>query len=350
MPEQRRDPTLGTWCVISGERGHRPLPLVLPTLSPVSRERCPFCPGNEAATTATLMRVDDDDGHWLVRAFPNRYPALRVEGEVRRVAVGPFDRSEGIGAHEVIVETPHHDRPIWRTPGQSLLALQLARARHADLARDHRLVHLGWFRNHGALAGASQPHPHAQVLGSAEVPRLTGEMSARCAAHRQRTGRDLLSDVLDLELDSGVRLLGVSQGVAAFCAFAPRFPFEVWVVPISGGPRFYEASDEQLGGVATLLDQVLPALMHQLDQPDHNVVLYSAPVGGEAGFRWHLRLTPRLVALGGYEISEGGTIIHAAPEEAASVLREAMREDQLTSSGPNATTSRAVPITASGSR
>lgn len=327
MPEQRRDPTLGTWCVISGERGHRPLPLALPTLSPVPPERCPFCPGHEAATPSTIAQVTDSSGAWLARAFPNRYPALRVEGAVRRSAVGPFDRSTGVGAHEVIVECAPHDVPLWQIPGQGVRALGLARARLADLARDARMAHVSWFRNHGALAGASQPHPHAQVLGSAEVPRLTGEMARRCAEHHARTGRDLLADVVELELESSARLLGVSGGVAAFCAFAPRFPFEVWFAPVEAGARFHECSDEQLVGLAALLDQVLPALMHQLDQPDYNVVLYTAPVGGERGFRWHLRLSPRLVALGGYELAEGGTIVHVAPEEATIVLREAMREE-----------------------
>jgi UDPglucose--hexose-1-phosphate uridylyltransferase len=256
-----------------------------------------------------------------VRAFANLYPALRVEGQVRGAAAGPFDRSSGIGAHEVVVETPHHDVPLWETPGQNGRALWAARTRMADLSRDVRLQHLGWFRNHGLLAGASQVHPHAQILGSAIVPSLTARMATLAADHRARRGRDLLADVLDFERDAGVRMLAEQDGVAAWCAYAPRFGFEVWIAPVCGGARFEEASQDRIETVGRLLDRVCLAQARELDGPDHNVVLVNAPRDADVGFRWHLRVMPRLFAVGGFEVSELGGVMSASPEEAASVLR-----------------------------
>lgn len=325
MAEQRRDPTLGTWCVISESRAHRPIPLVLPALAKVAPESCPFCPGHEAATPPTLASLDDEDGAWRVRAFPNRYPALTVEGRVEGRGEGPFDVASGVGAHEVIVESPHHDRPLWTDPEHAGLAMQLAQARLADLSRDRRMVHLAWFRNHGALAGASQTHPHSQVLAGTQVPRDVAEMVRRGTEHRDRRGRALLDDVLAHELDRGVRVLSVQDGLAAVCAFAPRFPFETWILPLQGGPRFREAGAAMADAVGRRVAQVVAAMATVLDRPAHNVTLYEAPRGGERGFRWHLRISPRLVGVGGFEVLGGGTIVHTAPEQAATLLTEAMR-------------------------
>ncbi len=322
MLEQRRDPTLGTWCVVSSERGGRPILLRTPALAQVSPQDCPFCPGHEDRTTPTIASLPAGED-WRVRAFANLYPALRVEGQPWRLAEGPWDRADGVGAHEVIAESRSHDRPLWMQPGQQALALQLVARRMRDLAKDTRLVHLTWFRNHGALAGASQPHPHSQIVGSTVVPALVAEMVRRAEHHREERGRALLDDIRQHER-GGVREVWRADGVVAFCAFAPRFSFETWIVPDQGGPRMRDASDALLEAVGAALDRVLTGISDALDQPAYNVVLYEAPAGGEVGFRWHLRVMPRLVAPAGFEVMGGGTVLHVAPEEAAAVLREAM--------------------------
>ena len=94
MPEVRQDPTTGAWCVLSGDRGHRPVRLVTPVLEEPAQ--CPFCPGNEGVTLPTLASVEGPDG-WLVRAFPNRYPALRVEETGAALGAPPLVGATGLG-------------------------------------------------------------------------------------------------------------------------------------------------------------------------------------------------------------------------------------------------------------
>lgn len=319
-PQIREDPTTGVRCVLSGDRGHRPIRLVTPELAPVSTRDCPFCPGNEHVTLPTLASREGPEG-WLVRAFPNRYPALRVEGVPEGGHEGPWGWASGVGAHEVIAESRQHTLPLWEQPEQMRLALHVARERLEDLHHDQRLRHVTWFRNHGALAGASQPHPHAQIVGSHVVPAQMKNMAERLMA-RAHAGGGLIDDIREHELQVGVRVVGADSRVVAICPFAPRFSFETWLIPAQAGPRFFEADAEVVDALASAMCQVLRAVHRVLDPPAYNAVLYTAPRGGERGFGWHVRLTPRRVALGGYEVMSGGTILHISPEEAAARLRE----------------------------
>jgi UDPglucose--hexose-1-phosphate uridylyltransferase len=324
MPEVREDPTTGVRTVISGDRGHRPVRLVPPELAPVSHADCPFCPGNEAVTRPTLAS-DEQGGRWLARAFPNRFPALRVEATADPSEEGLLRGWDGLGCHEVIAETPDHDARLWEHPEAQRRALRLAQRRLSDLRGDARLAHLGWFRNHGALAGASQPHPHAQIVGSAVVPWFVDQMVARATAWHARTGRPLLADLLAQELRAATRVLWHDANVVALLAWAPRFSFETWIVPRRAAPRFDDVPASEVDSAADALSATLAAMHDALSLGAYNAVLHQAPTGGERGFVWHLRVCPRRVAPGGWEVMTGGTILPVAPEEAAEVLRGALR-------------------------
>lgn len=322
MREIRRDPTTGGWTIVCPERVTRPLHLVLPRQDPVPPERCPFCQGNEHATERPLLEVPQ--GAWKVRVFPNKFPALRVEGALERRPEGIYDRTSGIGANEVIVESPHHDAALHEQPEQMRLVLRVARERLTDLRRDSRMAALSWYRNHGVLAGASQPHPHSQVLASAEVPGQLVEMARRAREHQAARGRALLDDIVAQELADGGRIVRVGSEIAAFCPYAPRVPFEVWLAPLRGGARFVDATDEQLDDLGDALCDVVSAHATALDDPSYNVFLYTAPVGMEEGFRWHLRVFPRLRVPAAWELGTGSGVVVTPPEQAARVLIDAL--------------------------
>jgi UDPglucose--hexose-1-phosphate uridylyltransferase len=321
MPTLRQDPTTGAWSVLSGDRGHRPVRLVTPQLD-ATPAACPFCPGNEGVTMPTLAGVDGPDG-WRVRAFPNRFPGLRIEDDGAVAQQPPYVSVGGFGCHEVIAESPLHDVPLWEQPGQLRLAMAVAAARLADLWRDPRLSHVTWFRNHGALAGASQPHSHAQIVGGAVIPARVLEMTRRMGAWASSHSRDLLGAMVDRDLADGARVIGRVGDVVVVAPYAPAASWEQWLVPLEGGPRFHEASAATVAQLADAMEAALRALYTVAPPPAYNAVLYTAPRGGEAGFRWHVRLLPRRVALGGYELMSGGAMLHAAPEWTAAAIRGA---------------------------
>jgi UDPglucose--hexose-1-phosphate uridylyltransferase len=323
MREIRRDPTTGDEVLIASDRLGRPRHLEPGRRLDDDPSVCPFCPGHEAHTPPTLASVDRG-GRWIARAFPNKYPALRIEGELQRKARGPYERITGIGAHEVIVETPEHGAPIWRHPSHASDALRLARDRMRDLSRDGRFRQLAWFRNVGPEAGASLGHPHAQILAMPEVPPIQRRMAKRFRRHWERTGRELMQDLLDHDLEDRARFVWESSRIAAICAWAPKVPFEVWLVPTAPAASFLDADDGLVAALAEAMCRVLGAHARVLDDPPYNATLYTAPQGKPEGFRWHMRLMPRLSALAGFELGCGATMHASSPEQAAELLREAL--------------------------
>lgn len=320
MREVRRDPLTGRWVVLSTERV--PAELLPPPILRQSAAECPFCPGNERATEPEIARIARD-GRWVARAFPNRRPALVIEEELHHRGYGPYDRITGTGAHEVVVECREHDVPLWELPATQMAdALELARVRLIDLRRDPRFRALWWFRNHGAPAGASIDHPHAQILATPHVPSVLEQMVERSRRHHRERSRELLQDVLDFEREVGRRLVWEGGRVVAFCAWAPASPFEVWFVPVEPAASFTESDERLVDELAVGMRLVLRQMARALGGPAHNAWLYDAPHGVPApGFRWHLRLAPRLVRGAGYEVASGDAVHWVFPEEAAAALR-----------------------------
>ncbi|MEE8219065.1 MAG: galactose-1-phosphate uridylyltransferase, partial [bacterium] len=124
MSELRRDPIIGRWVIIATERGKRPVDFSSP--EPAKEKGfCPFCAGNEDKTPAEVLAYRPADTApnsegWRVRVVPNKFPALMVEGDLGRVGEGMYDMMRGVGAHEVIIETPDHEAS-WSTMSQANL-------------------------------------------------------------------------------------------------------------------------------------------------------------------------------------------------------------------------------------
>ena len=314
--ELRVDPIRGTRVVISGDRGARPVRLTMSEDVAIGPSQCPFCPGQEAHTCATLDEEVDASG-WVARAFPNRFPALVVEAGADAGRHGPWGVAEALGAHEVVVEGRRHAPDGLLDPGVLLASLRVISRRLRDLAGDTRFRHLAWFRNHGALAGASQPHPHAQIVASAHPSGAVLDVAARAASWRSQHGRRVWDDVVAFERADGRRWWSEEDGVATFVAYAPRFFGEVWIGPSEAAPDFAAVDAAGLAAVARATARVLAAWARTFGPCAHNVVLHAPPRGDAAG-SWHLVLTPRRVALGGYELMTGGTVLGLAPEALAS--------------------------------
>lgn len=321
MRELRTDPLTGDVVVISTDRLARPRHLRPGRVLDDDASTCPFCPGHEAHTPRTLAAIDGPDG-WRARAFPNRYPAVGIEGDLDPRAVGPYNVSGGIGAHEVIVETRLHGVPPWNDPRDQAAALCLARDRMRDLGRDGRFKAVLWFRNHGPEAGASLGHPHAQIVALPTVPPRLKRIMKRCARHYKQHGRELWKDILDHEARDRRRTLIESEDLLAFCAFAPQTSFETIIAPTRAEPSFLELDDRRITAIAATMCRILRAFDAVLADPPHNALLVTAPIGGSPGFRWHLRLLPRLSAFAGFELLSGAVMHGTQPEEAARLLRE----------------------------
>jgi UDPglucose--hexose-1-phosphate uridylyltransferase len=318
MRELRRDPLTGDEVLLSEDRVLERIPTTPPGTGP---EQCPFCPGHEVSTTPTIDSVERD-GRWVARAFANRRPAVALEGLGGVTTDGPYERTGGIGAHEVLVEAPEH-APLHTLPVERTIdALTLGVRRLQDLRNDSRLRVLQWFRNHGTGAGASQPHPHAQIVGLPLVPRRIAALVAHSRAHHGATGRSLLAAVREADEQDRRRVLFHVGPVLAVCPFAPRHPFEVWLVPEAPGPSFADATAEEIDALARAMHRVYRALAAVVGDAPTTATALGAPTGeAPAGLGWHVRIAPRLVVHAGLEEATGLRLHAVFPEQAADLLR-----------------------------
>lgn len=320
--EVRLDPLTGEAVVISEARAG----ITAPEAPMPEPDPCPFCPGNEANTLPTIESIDAVGGGWAARAFPNRNPMLVVEAASDVHRDGVLASMAGLGAHEVIVESPDHE-PLHEQPAEAqATGLTLARRRLTDLRRDPRLEAVVWFRNVGRRAGASQPHPHAQVVGLPFVPLRWQQMAQRAQAHHQREGDTLQRRVLDQEHHDGRRIVMTEGPITVLCPYASHQPYEVWFVPTSPGPRFEDATDEEIEALARVIGPVAKAVGTASGLPvSYNLLAFGAPSKtDDTGMAWHLRLLPNLIRGAGFERGTGVAVHGTFPEAAATAIRGAL--------------------------
>jgi UDPglucose--hexose-1-phosphate uridylyltransferase len=317
--------------IIASERTKRPQ-----DYSHVSEPRrgvCPFCPGQESMTPPELLAYRPSDGPgaranapgWRLRAFPNKFPALRVEGELEKAGDGIYDRMNGVGAHEVIVETPEHGKRFSDMSEDEIRGILAAyRARMLDLSRDVRLKYVMIFKNHGAAAGASLDHPHSQLIALPVVPRVVAEEMKGARTHYRHKERCVFCDIVRQELKEGVRLVYENAGFVAIEPYAPKFPFETWIVPRAHRARFEHSSDDDFAQLANALRRAVRKLNVALGDPPFNFILHTTPFGDDdpAYYHWHLEIMPTLIQVAGFEWGSGFYINPTPPEEAARFLRE----------------------------
>lgn len=337
--EYRYDILQRRWVIIASERGSRPQDFTPPPQAPLEGF-CPFCPGHEDKTPPEILAVRNPGGpsngpNWQVRVVPNKFPALRVEGTPERAAEGIYDQINGIGAHEVVIETPDHESSLAsRRVEEIALMLRIYRERLADLMRDSRLKYILIFKNSGAAAGATLAHPHSQIIATTVTPLIVSLELNACRTHHQIKERCLICDIIKQEIATRDRLVTIDDRFVAFCPYAARFPFEMFIAPRFHHHDFSRTSDQDLTALAALLRDVLARYREALDDPPFNFILHTTPNANvhprrahywdtiEFDFHWHLELFPRLTRVAGFEWGSGFYINPTAPEESARYLRE----------------------------
>lgn len=340
MPELRHDPIQRRWVIIATERAKRPSDFVGPPTHEEEGAFCPLCPGNEDKTPPEVFALRPsstapDSPGWSVRAVPNKFPALRIEGDLSRKGVGIYDMMNGVGAHEVIIETPEHGLHIGEMPEEQIQRIiQTYKHRLQDLKRDPRFRYVLIFKNYGQTAGASLSHPHTQVIATPVTPRIVAQELDAARDHYRQKERCLFCDVIDQEITTGDRLFVENEAFLAFAPFASRFPFEAFLAPKRHAHDFADLSDEDIGLLANALKSVLRRLKLALQDPPYNFVLHTAPntetiprrpeYWGTLAFdyHWHIEIIPRLTRVAGFEWGTGFYINPIPPEDAARHLRE----------------------------
>jgi UDPglucose--hexose-1-phosphate uridylyltransferase len=331
LPELRKDPITGRWVIISTDRAKRPSDFLRESVEIKGIGICPFCYGHESKTPPEVLQYGRNGSGpntpgWQVRVVPNKFPALGIEGDLDREGEGLFDRMNGVGAHEVIIETPDH-RSTLATMSEKQIedVLWAFRDRMLDLKNDKRFRYILIFKNHGEAAGASLEHPHSQLIALPIVPKRVREEVDSSRHYYFEKERCIFCDMIRQEQDSGVRVISETDLFVTLAPYAPRFPFEMWILPKQHASAFENHQSLIYAGLAKVLKDNLARLDVVLDRPAYNLMIHTSPIGEETSehYHWHIEIIPKLTKVAGFEWGTGFYICPTPPEESARFIREA---------------------------
>jgi len=338
LPELRKDPIIGRWVIISTDRAKRPTDFVRDHIQNKGGF-CPFCYGNEAKTPPEVLAYRPgqngnqalrDTPGWTVRVVPNKFPALGIEGNLNRQAEGMFDKMNGIGAHEVIIETPDHAQNLATMPAKRVEdTLWAFRDRILDLKQDKRFKYILIFKNHGEAAGASLEHPHSQLIALPILPRRVVDELEGSKQYFIYKERCVFCDMIRQELDTGTRVVAENESFVTLAPYAPRFPFETWILPKRHASAFENSSSQMFTDLARAVKTLLLKADRVLENPAYNLVIHTAPVQENdlEYYHWHIEFMPKLTKTAGFEWGTGFYINPTPPEESAKFLREVSVEE-----------------------
>lgn len=335
MSEIRLDRIHNQYVLIAPERLHRPN--VSTNIKKVSAKvTCPFCEGNEELTPQEVFAVRSNEANtpgWSTRVVPNLYKAVQVELDDISKRDGMFEYIPGVGAHEILIDSPCHECDIGELSTKALEDwLRSMIIRIDDLQKDQRLVHLSIFKNFGVNAGATQKHPHTQILALPVMPKNELNFLDRNMKYYTRHGRGIVEDILHNEVLADERIVYEIGGFIAFCPYASAYPFEVMIAPKENIPNLNKCSRKEVSDLGVMLKRLYERLYKQLGRFDYNLFFHMSPLNENfeneeymstlnKNYRFYIRITPRIYRLGGFEISTSMAINSVLPEECAKLLR-----------------------------
>ncbi|MEM4245220.1 MAG: galactose-1-phosphate uridylyltransferase [Candidatus Nanoarchaeia archaeon] len=306
MGELRKDYILDRWALIATERAKRPNDFKSSKKISGSKANCPFCPGHEHMTPPATYTVRKD-GKWLVRCFANKFAAVGC-GKEENYGNGFLTSFSACGNHEVLVETPNHNKTLADLPLEQI-KLVLDSYVKRILAFDSKYVLV--FKNEGAEAGTSLVHTHTQIIAYNQVPKL---VEAEVKAFKKYDSCPFCS-IVRMERN-GPRMVFENDTFIAFTPFASRFPLEVWIFPKKHIKSLVDLDD--FSDLAFILKKILLKLKRL--NASYNFVIHNAP--RKSDFHFHIEVLPRLSKFGGFELGTDTIINVVSPEEAAKFYRK----------------------------
>jgi UDPglucose--hexose-1-phosphate uridylyltransferase len=256
---------------------------------------------------------------------PGKYAVLGIEGGLEPEGDGIFDKMRGVGAHEILIETPAHALSITDLTEYSIERVFAAfRERFRDLKNDRRLRYVHAFKNFGTAAGARLEHTHSQLIALPLVPHRVQDEINTSRKHYEQKERCLYCDLIRQETKSGARLVLETDRFLVVEPYASRYPFETWILPKNHRSHYEDIEPDHLPNLAWVLKSTLRRLEKALERPAWNMVIHTAPAQEFANpfYHWHIEILPKVTRVSGFELGTGYYVNPTPPEEAAQILRE----------------------------
>jgi UDPglucose--hexose-1-phosphate uridylyltransferase len=332
VPELRQNIITSDWVVVAPERAKRPKDFVIPKSVTVSdKTKCPFCVDSEGyKKNKSLIKMNTKNTY----VIENRFPAF-IEDESKK-SVRSFYPEEGfyrarasIGDHEVVVIKDHNSPLMKFTKPLMDEVLEVIRSRYIWMKEHEKVASIVPIYNHGAEAGASIDHPHAQIFASGIVTNEISRELEGADKYYGINGACVYCDIINHELKEKGRIVFENEYFIAFNFYAPRFPFETWILPKKHESQFEKTTKTSLEGCASALVEVLQMMDKILENPPLNFFIHTLPTTQENcdSYHWHIEIAPRVSRYGGFELSSDIIINTMPPEEATDYLLKGKAEN-----------------------
>lgn len=334
MPELRKNIITREWVIIAKERSKRPEDFhKKPEPVEIDKEKiiknCPFCPGNEHMVPDVILsygnNVSGKNAGWDVKVVPNKYPALLdvEQNKLKKSTEGIYDILNGVGKHEVIIETSDHftDLPFMEIAHLESI-ISVFYERYVALMKNNNLEHIIIFRNHGPQAGTSLIHPHSQLIATPVMPKDIYMEAAGAELYYEYEEKCPYCHVIDFEDQDGERKICENDSFISINPFFSRYPFETWIMPRRHNASFGNINLHEGGDLAKIIQETLLRLYKCLEDPSYNLTLHSLanPEKQADSYHWHFKIIPRITTPAGFELGTGMYINTIAPEDATKFL------------------------------
>lgn len=322
--ELRQDIVTGDWVVIATGRAKRPQEFAqFQRVAPDDR-RDPFEHPEESGQEKDVLIYRSTEDEWSLRVFPNKYPAFSRGRTVRDFSEGPYFAMSGVGYHEIVVT---------RDPVRSLALLDVWQGaevfdayqeRYLALMNKKSVNYIQIFHNHGKEAGASIVHPHSQIMAVPVIsPYISLELKGAEQYYKSHK-QNVFNVIAEHEHQAKKRIVFENEHFIAFCPFASRAAFEIWVIGKRKNPYYERITDEEKFSLAETMKKALYSIYKGLGDPPYNFYIHTAPCDGKdyPHYQWHIEILPHTATWAGFELSTGIEISTIQPEVAAEYLRE----------------------------
>ncbi|XPV68368.1 MAG: galactose-1-phosphate uridylyltransferase [Halarcobacter sp.] len=318
------------WTLFAPERLKRPNNLhnkKEPKPKEIIDNECPFDLGKEQFTPNEITRITQNNV-WQCRVVPNLYNALSIDVPLTSKRDSFFEKQNGFGAHEIVIETPIHDKQIWDYSFNDLVNyFTIIQNRVCALKNDNRLEYISVFKNHGEHAGASMTHSHSQIIAMPFLPKKTKEEIEYKKEYFNKHKRALFDDLVYEELAYKKNIITQNQEFILYCPYASSFAFEVKIVAKKRLSSLYEFNKSDISSLSDIIKEFFSKFYSALGEIPFNMIINNAPYKGydehtKDYFRFNIELKPRIYKQAGFELGSDMAINVVMPETAATIYKE----------------------------
>jgi UDPglucose--hexose-1-phosphate uridylyltransferase len=329
--ELRKDPLTRSW-VLTGDD--------MPELLASPSDACALCSGAAQKLQQISTRPPVRGGAWSARAVVHPHAIYHVEGAIERRGEGLYDRMPTIGAHEVLIENPRHERQLWNSDDLEIEQfLLLAAQRIQDLKGDGRLRYISIYKNFGQGSGQEFEHPHSELTATTFIPRRALYELRACYDYYRQKERCVFCDLIAQEMNEGDRVIEVRGDFLVGCPYATRAPYETWILPRTHDSALEHYALSRPGAMRELAAVIKRSLqrIRSITESFH-LVFHTAPNSTHASsslgywktladdYHWHIEILPIIAAKAKSYTFKEVYYSPVSPETAAKRLREVPAE------------------------